>query len=434
MKHIILIAFALGAAQWHAAAQMTSIAPKLATPQSQGFSATRLQRLDNLLNNLIKDGQLNGATVLLARNGNTFYYKSFGYANVEQQQPMRNDHIYRIASMTKPVVSVALMTLYEEGKFLLDDPVSKFIPEFKNPVVLDKYNAADTTYSTRPAKNEITIRNLLTHTSGLGYAQIGAAQANAIYYKAGINGGIGTPFSTLKHVIPRLAKLPLFQDPGSAYLYGLNTDVAGYLVEVISGMPLDRFLQERIFAPLGMSDTYFNLPAAKQSRLVPLYMQDGEGRLRVQDSLIGLNGTFHRDFPKTPGGTYFSGGAGLASTAYDYALFAQMLANGGQLGGKRILGPATIKLMTSNHIGDFVMFNDTNKPRRFGLGFGIATEYAERSNMAPVGTYGWDGMFASTFVVDPVHNLLIVMMRNIWPTRHWDLNDRIKPLIYQAME
>jgi CubicO group peptidase (beta-lactamase class C family) len=404
-------------------------------PETQGISSERLKRIDANIAQWIKEEQLNGSTMIILRNGKIVYQKAFGFANKQQNVAMKNDNIFRIASMTKPIISVAAMTLYEEGKFLLTDPVSKFIPEFKDPVVLDKYNAADTSYTTVPAKREITMRDILSQSSGLGYAQIGSATANAIYYKNKINGGIGTPYSTLKDVIPRLAKLPLFIQPGEDFMYGLNTDVLGYLVEVITGMPLDKYLQQKIFEPLGMKDTYFFLPKEKQARLVSLYTQQGDQtKLRIQDSLISLNGTFSRDFPKTPNGTYFSGGAGLASTAYDYALFGQMLLNGGELFGKRILSPATINIMASNQIGDHLMWGDTNKTRRFGLGFGILTDYAERILMIPAGSYGWDGMFASHFWVDPKNKMVVVFMRNIWPTDHWDYGDRIKPLIYQALK
>jgi CubicO group peptidase (beta-lactamase class C family) len=403
-----------------------------AAPESQGLSSERLQRLDATINQWIKEDQLNGATMIILRNGKIVYHKAFGFADKQKNAVMRTDHIFRIASMTKPVISVAAMMLYEEGRFLLTDPLSKYIPEFSKPVVLDKYNAADTTFTTVPAKSEITIRDIFAHTSGIGYAQIGSGTANAIYYKNKINGGIGTPYSTLKDVITRLAKLPLFVQPGEEYYYGLNTDVLGYLIEVISGMPLDKYLQQKIFGPLGMKDTYFFLPKEKQSRLVELHTQ-GNNKIRIQDSLISLNGTFSRDFPKTPNGTYFSGGAGLSSTAYDYSLFGQMLLNGGELNGKRILSPASIQLMTSNQIGDLLMWGDTNKTRRFGLGFGILTEYAEKTNMIPAGSYGWDGMFASHYWTDPKSKMVVVFMRNIWPTEHWDYGDRIKPLIYQAV-
>ena len=404
-------------------------------PETQGFSSERLKQLDANINQWIKEDQLNGATAIILRNGKIVYRKSFGFANKQQNVPMKNDNIFRIASMTKPIISVAAMMLYEEGRFLLTDPISKFIPEFKDPVVLDKYNATDTTYTTVPAKREITMRDIFAHTSGIGYAQIGSGTANAIYYRHKINGGIGTPYSTLKDVITRLAKLPLLTQPGEEFYYGLNTDVLGYLIEVISGMPLDKYLQQKIFEPLGMKDTYFFLPKEKQARLVPLYVQQGSKiKLQIQDSLIDLNGTFSRDFPKTSNGTYFSGGAGLSSTAYDYALFGQMLLNGGELNGKRILSQGTIRLMTSNQIGDHLMWGDANKTRRFGLGFGILTEYAERTTMIPAGSYGWDGMFASHYWTDPKNKMVVVFMRNIWPTDHWDYGDRIKPLIYQALK
>jgi len=400
-------------------------------PETQGISSGRLKQVDANINQWIKEGQLNGATAIILRNGKIVYHKAFGFAS--ENVPMKTNNIFRIASMTKPVISVAAMMLYEEGKFLLTDPVSKFIPEFKNPLVLDKYNAADTTYTTVPAKREITMRDILSHTSGIGYAQIGSVTSNAIYYKNNINGGIGTPYSTLKDVIPRLAKLPLFAQPGEEFYYGLNTDVLGYLIEVISGIPLDKYLQQKIFQPLGMNDTYFFLPKEKQERLVSLYSQ-GNNKMSIQDSLISLNGTFSRDFPKTNNGTYFSGGAGLNSTAYDYALFGQMLLNGGELNSKRILSPATIQIMVSNQIGELLMWGDANKTRRFGLGFGILTDYAERTLMIPAGSYGWDGMFASHYWTDPKNKMVVVFMRNIWPTEHWDYGDRIKPLIYQALK
>ncbi|HEY5772745.1 MAG TPA: serine hydrolase domain-containing protein, partial [Chitinophagaceae bacterium] len=339
----------------------SQIVLRSANPETEGLSFERLKQIDANINQWIKEEQLNGATAIILRNGKIVYYKSFGFANKQQNIPMKNDNIFRIASMTKPIISVAAMMLFEDGKFLLTDPISKFIPEFKNPVVLDKYNAADTTYTTVPAKREITMRDILSHTSGIGYAQIGSGTANAIYYKNKINGGIGTSYSTLKDVITRLAKLPLMVQPGEEFYYGLNTDVLGYLIEVISGMPLDKYLQQKIFEPLGMKDTYFFLPKEKQARLVALYTQQGsQTKLQIQDSLISLNGTFSRDFPKTPNGSYFSGGAGLASTAYDYALFGQMLLNGGELNGKRILSPGTIQIMTSNQIGDRLMWGDTN--------------------------------------------------------------------------
>lgn len=398
-----------------------------------GFDASRLKRLDNFINNYITDGKCNGVSALVLQNGKVIYQKAFGLAEIVGKKPMQANSIFRIASMTKPIISVAAMMLYEEGKFLLDDPISDFIPEFKNPVVLDTYNEKDTSYTTVPAKKEITIRQLLNHTSGLGYAQIGSKEANAIYYKNGINGGIGTPYSTLKEIITKLAKLPLFNQPGEKFLYGLNTDVLGYLIEVISGKPLDIYLQEKIFTPLAMKDTYFFLPKEKHNRLVELYRQNEQSKLELQTATINLNGTFYRDFPKTVNGTYFSGGAGLSSTALDYAVFCQMLLNGGIYNGIRILSPHTIALITKNQIGEIPMWSSADLSKRFGLGFGVYTDKSELTFPLAAGSYDWAGMFASHFWIDKSNKLVAVFMRNVWPTREWDFGDRIKPVVYQAL-
>jgi CubicO group peptidase (beta-lactamase class C family) len=412
-----------------------SIKPVLieSAPSAAGASEERLKRLDQFIQHYVDDKQINGATAIIVRDGKIIYHKAFGFSDIQQKKAMQKDNIFRIASMTKPIISVAAMMLFEEGKFSLDDPISKFIPAFKSPKVIDKYNAGDTSYTTIPAKSEITVRQLMNHTSGIGYAQIGSAFANAIYYKHHINGGIGTPYSNLKEMINRLATLPLFHQPGEKFLYGLNTDVLGYLVEVISGMPLDKYLSEKIFSPLGMKDTYFFIPKEKQNRLVNLYQQDSQGRLRMQDSIIKLNGDFHRDFPKTPNGSYFSGGAGLSATAYDYAIFAQMLINGGEYNGRRILSPHTIRIMTQNQIGELAMWGPNNDPYRFGLGFGVYTEKSEAIVPVYAGTYDWAGMFASHFWIDPKAKVVAVFMRNVWPTNHWDFGDRVKSVVYQAL-
>ncbi|MEJ2005717.1 MAG: serine hydrolase [Cyclobacteriaceae bacterium] len=399
---------------------------------SQGLDSNeRWERIDAFMQKYIDSERLNGAVVMVESGGELVYHNAFGMANVQSGTAMREDHIFRIASMTKPIISVGVMMLYEEGLFALDDPVSRYIPEFSDPVVLDIYNSDDTTYTTKKASREITIRDLLSHTSGLGYAQIGDEIANAIYYKNRINGGIGTPYGPLSEMIPKLAKLPLMQDPGSGYLYGLNTDVLGYLIEVISGERLDNYLRDRIFRPLGMEDTYFYLPQTHRDRLVPLYVYEGE--LKVQDSLIDLHVTFHRDHPLYEDGEYFSGGAGLASTASDYMKFAHMLQNDGRVGDSWLLAPSTVKQMHSNHIGTHLMWGDENMLSRFGLGFGIYTEAAERTYGIPEGSYGWSGMYASHFWVDPENDVTVVIMRNIWPTPDWDLSERIAPVIYQAV-
>ena len=242
-------------------------------PEDAGFSSQRLKKLDAALQQWVDEGRAPGFTALVIRNGKVAYHKSFGYDDLEKKTPLQKDAIYRIASQTKAITSVAVMILHDEGKLQLNDPISKYIPAFKNPVVLDKFNAADTTYTTVKAKKEITIRELLTHTSGIGYAQIGTPESNAIYARHGITSGVG-PSDSLQLVVNRLAKLPLLHQPGERWSYGLNTDVLGALVEVISGISLDEFFQKRIFQPLGMSDTYFQIPEQKHSRLLKLYKEE----------------------------------------------------------------------------------------------------------------------------------------------------------------
>ena len=330
------------------------------------MSAERLTRIDGLFNEFVGKGWIAGATAIVVRNGKIVYFKSVGYDNPDKKTPLKRDAIYRIASQTKAITSVAVMMLFEEGKFMLDDPISKYIPEFKNPVVLDSFNKKDTTYTTVPAKREITIRDLLTHTSGIEYAQIGSEKMNAIYGKAGIPSGIGVePGKLLGTEIKKLAKMPLVHQPGAQFSYGLNTDVLGYLVEVVSGMSLNDFFRKNIFEPLGMNDTYFYLPKEKYSRLAAISIEDSTGHLMLSQPVYHF---FKVDYPKTAG-TYYSGGAGLSSTAYDYAIFLQMLLNGGIYNGHRLLSRNAVRMMTMNQIGD-IPFGDN----KFGLGFQITTQ------------------------------------------------------------
>jgi CubicO group peptidase (beta-lactamase class C family) len=426
MKKLFLFSVALFCVLCSASAQVL----KESAPQAAGFSAERLTRIDKWVNEYVDKGSINGSVALIIRDGKIAYYKAFGYDDVAAKKPMQRDAIFRIASQTKAITSVAVMMLYEEGKFLLDDPIALYIPEFKNAKVIDQYNAADTTYTTVPAKREVTIRDLLTHTSGIGYAQIGSQQANAIYYKAGVVGGIGIDGMQLADKMKILGKLPLFHQPGERWTYGLNTDLLGYLVEVISGMSLDQFFHKRIFEPLGMKDTYFFLPKEKQNRLVSLYSEDSTGKVVKMPSKIWLNGDLYRDYPNF-NGTYYSGGGGLSSTIYDYAIFLQMLLNGGTYNGKRILSKSSVRMMTMNQIGD-VGRGGVN-PNKFGLGFGITTERG--SSLIPVntGTFEWGGMFATTYWVDPKEKLVALIYRNIYPTRVPGFSDKFKVLVYQSL-
>ena len=398
-----------------------------ALPASVGMSAGRLGRIDDLVKEYIDKKWIAGATVLVAKDGKIVYYKGLGYDDIDKKTPMKKDAICRIASQTKAITSVAVMMLYEEGKILLSDPVSKYIPEFKNPKVLDKFNPADTTYTTVPAKREITIRDLLTHTSGIDYAQIGSKESNAIYYKAGVVGGIGVDKIVLGDKMKILGGLPLMHQPGEKWTYGLNADLLGYLIEVVSGMSLDEFFKQKIFEPLGMKDTYFYLPKEKRNRLATLYTEDSTKHIIKDGETYELNGTMYVNYPDMEG-TYYSGGGGLSSTAYDYSIFMQMLLNGGEYNGKRILSRSSIRMMTSNQIGDIDFGDD-----KFGLGFGIVTEKGAAKTPVSPGTFSWGGMFSSSYWIDPKEKIIAQFFLQQFPNSHGDIHEKFKVLVYQAI-
>lgn len=389
-----------------------------------GFSADRLKRIDDRMNEWVKKGWLNGAVGLIVRNGKVVYYKSDGYNDISTKAPLQKDAIFRIASQTKAIASVAVMMLYEEGKFLLDDPISAYIPSFANETVLDKFNEKDSTYTTVAAKRQATIRDLLTHTSGLGYAQIGSKEANALYAKNNITAGVDVHDDKLSAAMNRLGALPLMHQPGEKFTYGLNVDVLGDLVEIWSGMTLDEFFRTRIFEPLGMADTYFNIPANKANRLVNMYSEDSLG---VLQKLTGaaLGGNVNYPLRKK---SYFSGGAGLSSTAYDYAVFLQMMLNGGTYNGKRLLSRNTVRMMTMNQIGDLGLGND-----KFGLGFAVVSDKGSAAYPSQMGTYSWGGAFKTSYWVDPKEKMVIVFYRQLLNTSHNDLSDRFRVLAYQAL-
>jgi len=398
-----------------------------AAPEAEKFSAERLHRIDHMIKGYIDDGKMNGAATLIARNGKIIYYRAFGYDDRENKKPLKRDAIFRIASQTKAITSVAVMMLFEEGKFLLDEPVSKYIHSFQNPQVLDKFNPKDTTYSTIPAKREVTIRDLLTHTSGIGYAQIGSSESNAIYAKNHITAGFGSNRKLLAEDIQLLGSLPLMHNPGEKFTYGLNTDVLGYLVEVTSGMPLDKFFSSRIFEPLGMNDTYFFLPPDKQDRLVFTYMADSTGKLKKITSSFSVNGAFNIDYPKT-NGTYFSGGSGLSSTVYDYAIFLQMLLNGGEYDGKRILSRNSVRMMTMNQIGELKLGDNV-----FGLGFELTTERGSSKMPMQEGSFSWGGAFSTSYWVDPKEKIVGLIYKQTWGDPSEGATHKFKVMVYSAL-
>jgi CubicO group peptidase (beta-lactamase class C family) len=396
--------------------------------ENAGFSSDRLKRIDINIQKWAEDPRFNGCMAMIVHDGKIVYNKAFGYDDVEKTRPLKTDDIYRIASQTKAITSVAIMMLYEEGKFLLDDPVSYYIPEFGNQKVIDKYNTADTTYTTVDTKSEVTIRQLLTHTSGISYPQIGSPQANAIYAKAKLIAGIGVePGRSLKQDVITIARLPLMHQPGEKFTYGFNSDILGYMVELFSGTSLDQFFKTRIFEPLGMKDTYFYLPKSKYERLVSI-MEEREGKLLKSDRKFPFSGNLWADYPMIEN-TYYSGGAGLSSTALDYAIFLQMMLNDGTYNDKRILARNTVRMMTMNQIGD-INFGDN----KFGLGFAITTEKGSSILPTPEGVFEWGGAFSTTYWADPKENLIGIFYRQLWGGSMWDVSNKFKVLVYQALE
>ncbi|RYY20061.1 MAG: class A beta-lactamase-related serine hydrolase [Cytophagaceae bacterium] len=395
-----------------------------AAPTAADVSPEGLKRIDQLLQEVTADGRVPGDIALIARDGKIVYRKAFGYTDLVTKTPLRPDAIVRIASQTKAITSIGLMLLYDEGKFQLDDPVSKYLPAFRNPRVLATFNPQDSSYTTVPARSEVTIRQLFTHTSGIGYPVIGSKEAQAIYAKAHIPSGIDAP-GTLAPAIEALGALPLMHQPGERFTYGISIDVLGRLIEVLSQQPLDHYLRTRLFEPLGMRDTYFYLPAAKQARLMPLATEyqgrtvpmPASGMLRMQP-----------DYPKKAG-TYFSGGAGLSSTIDDYAAFLQMMLNGGTYNGHRLLKPETVQLITQNQMGD--VNQGLNK---FGLGFSIVTPRAATQTGQTAGSYEWGGIFGTDYWVDPTEKLVVLLYTQKFPhTNTPDLVPRFRKLVYEAL-
>jgi len=391
-----------------------------ALPESVNISSERLNRIDTMLLQAIEDKWVAGAVGFIARDGKIIYNRAFGESDIENRVPMQTDNIFRIASQTKAIASIGLMMLFEEGKFLLDDPVSKYIPEFANPQVLDKFNAKDSTYTTVPANREITIRDLLTHISGIDYAGIGSPIMRAVYAKAGFTGGFGNDKVTIGDDIRILGKLPLVHQPGERFTYGLNVDVIGYLIEILTGEKLDKYLKRRIFDPLGMKDTWFYLPAELKGRLVKVNTED-TNHLVVPMPQEGV------DYPLAEG-AYFSGGAGLSSTTKDYATFLQMLLNKGEYNGIRLLSSRTVELITSNQIGDLDLGFD-----KFGLGFEITTERGQSILGISEGSFAWGGYFATTYWADPEKKLVCLLFMQQVPLSHSEIQGKFKAMVYQTL-
>lgn len=431
MKQVFLFLSLFGLATELVQAQTKSLrtSPPLAeaAPETVGISSERLNRLDGVLQNAVTQSSVPGVSALVVRNGKIVYYKAFGMADNAANRPLKRDDIFRIASMSKAITSTAVMMLWEEGKFQLDDPISKYIPEFKNQTVLKNFKFQDSTYTTEPVKSEITIRHLLTHTSGLGYGVIDADERfKAMYHKAGIVDLFTTEPVKIGDNIKKLAKLPLHHHPGEKYVYSEGLDVLGYFIELMSGMPFDEFLRKRLFEPLGMGDTYFYLPDAKAGRLVAIQKPQNGQWVRYPNTF------YDTDYPIKGAKTFFSGGAGLSSTAKDYATFLMMYLNGGELGGKRFLSRTTIQTILSNQVGDLLGGEKANSSH--GLAFGLLNKAGEEKGAkGSAGTFEWGGYFNTNYFADPKEKIIGVIMKQTQSSGD-NLNNFFRQMIYQSID
>lgn len=393
-------------------------------PEKVGFSTDRLGRVRPVMQAYVDQKKLPGVITLVSRRGKVVHFERFGLMDIEANKPMQADTIFRIYSMTKPITCVAMMMLYEEGRFQLDDPISKFIPAFADVKVFGKTN--DGKIKLSDLEREITIRDLMTHTSGLTYGSFEASPVAAMYQEA----GLFNRARTLQENVQELVKLPLVNQPGTVWRYSVSTDVLGHLVELIADMPFDAFLEQRIFAPLHMTDSGFYVPKEKIDRFAALYSPADNGRLELTDPPAT------GEYSKPP--SLFSGGGGLVSTTTDYLQFAQMVLNGGELDGTRLLGRKTIEFMTTNHIPDQLMplqiaHDWVLHGYGYGLGFGVIMNVAQSQVLGSSNISGWGGAASTHFWIDPKEELLGIIMTQLSPIYYYPIEQQFKVLIYQAL-
>ena len=400
-------------------------------PDSQGLSKERIQMISELSKRYIEDKKVANITTMVNRKGKIVYYESFGNRGFDDNREIKKDDLYRIYSMTKPIVSVAIMQLYEKGKFHLNDPVDKYIPELKDlKIAINKDSLID-------AKNKITIKHLLTHTSGLSYGW-SAHPADEFYRKANLFSS-----ESSDDFIDKVSKLPLRFEPGTKYYYSISTDVLGILIERISGSSLSNYLEKNIFSPLEMVDTFFEIPKEKADRFLPNHTYDRKTKkINTTDSgkfkdSKKIDATMMRNYYDVK---VYSGGGGLVSTAYDYMIFAECLRNGGELNGKRIIGSKTLKYMTKGHLPASVrgigrgesLDDPILSARTFGLGFGIINSPETLGVIGSKGIYSWGGAAGTIFWIDPVEDIVVVSMIQLMQSP-WNLRNDLKVATYQSI-
>ena len=408
-------------------------------PEDLGLSSSRLARIGSFFEQAyVAPGRLPGVLTLVARRGQVASLACVGDRDLAAGRPVEADTIFRIYSMTKPITSVALMTLYEEGRFQLDDPVSRFLPELGGLRVWD--DGTPLSFRTVPAERDITVRDLLTHTAGFTYGFMGRHPLDALYRRRGIEGRAvlapqeGAPSADLAEMVGKLGELPLLFAPGSRWSYSVATDVCGHLIERLSGQPFDAFLSERILGPLEMVDTGFSVTPDQADRLASCYA------CTAADPLVEVDAPATSSYLTPP--TYLSGGGGLVSTAADYLRFALMLLNGGELDGQRILGRKTVEYMTVNHLptggdlasmGQRVFSETTYEGIGFGLGFSVVLDPVKAAVVGSAGEYAWGGAASTTFWVDPREELVVLILTQLLPSSTYPIRRQMKALTYQAL-
>ena len=388
-------------------------------PERLGFSSEQLDRLAEALESYSESGQLAGSATLVLRHGKIAFLEAYGFADIAADRRMRDDSIFRIASQSKAIVSAATMILQDDGQLLISDPVSKYLPEFAETTVAVARD--DGGYDVVPAARQVTIRDLLTHTSGYDY---GTGLARDLWEEAGITGYyFSDRDEPIRETVRRMAALPASEHPGRRWIYGYSIDILGAVVEAASGMPLDQFLELRLFEPLGMDDTFFYLPERERDRLATVYASVNGQLQRAPEEGSAGQGAFV-DGPRKS----FSGGAGLLSTASDYGRFLQMILNGGELDGERILGRKTVELMSVNHLEDQFRAGDG-----MGLGFSVLEDLGLRGTPGSIGELGWGGAYHSTYWIDPTEELVVVHLTQLIPAGDIDDFGKVRALVYQAI-
>ena len=403
---------------------------------SLGFDEKRLQRVAELCDRYVEGGKFPCAQVQLAHQGNVAFRYTTGWADIESKAALREDAIFRIYSMTKPITSIGLMQLYEKGEFILEDPVAKYIPAFADPQVLAGGSYLNPV--TRPAQTELTIRDMLLHTSGLTYGFHYSNNLDKMYRDskfASIWGRKGDDLETLEETANKLGEMPLLFDPGTSWNYSMSTDVCGRLIEVISGKGLDEYLEEHVLGPLGMDDTGFYVENAKHGRFTSNYAITSKDPLTRIDSV--------EDSPYLEPQLFLSGGGGMVSTTDDYQRFVDMLINGGELEGERVIGRHTLDFMTLNHLPGGATLNELGQSTftetamegmGFGLGFSVLVNPAANAALGSAGEFAWGGAASTRFWVDPLEEITCVFMTQFMPSSHYPIRRELKAVVYQALK